>query len=891
MRKIKIALRWFVASAIILLVLATAVAFVFKDQVIEQLVAELNKNVQSEINVESIDFTLLQKFPNASVVFNNISAPSTHNSNDTLFHFQKLFLSFNLIDVYHQQYKLLRVDAEHGFARLHTFKDGSNNYTIWKADTLESSENFELNIEDIGLVNVGILWENEASNQRYKAHVDKLKSKGTFLPEELQLALYGDLLAEELLVNGNNYLNNTQLNIDLGLEFLHSQDRFQLSRGIVKWNNSLSLNAAGWWQGETYAFQLSAPQVALEEALGALPPNISTSLDAYTINGQADIDFKLERKANAVVAYSSTFKVQKGEFVHKASGAQFADIHAVGSVSHANISSPNTFLLQVDSLSAVGKEGYFSGNFRWKGIHWKSFTGSLQSDLKFKETLEFLGVTALEDLQGTFNGSVQFKGSASKKDSLQSILPKLAFEGMYELKDLGFTYESHQLEKVNAQIAVSPSQLEVTQMNGDYKQVPFKYSGTLKGYLNQVLSAPKPLVVRGKLYVQEFSKALLVQEQESSGNAFELPQLLDVLLQLRVDRFTYENLSGEKAVARLQLTAKQFAFSPFKFQSIGGSVQGKASIVSGSNKQFELKLNTLMSDVDVSEMMAAFDNFKMQDLTSEHISGKADLDVFLSSKLDSTLQFIMPTLFVNSDITLRNGRLRNYEPLATLVTDLRADYVVARMVHLDDFNEALQDISFETLSNNIQVKDETVFIPGFEIKSSALTMGLEGTHTFDNAIDYRMYFNLKEVLLKRDPEQTEYGHYSDDGTGNQMIFRRITGTVDNPVFEKDKEAAKAYAKTQTNQEWKTTRSILKEELGLFKNDTSLHDVGKQIQEMEFELDLGEFGEESKTDSTQSKPNPQKTDTSNAKGIKKLFKKLTETDTTEVEFEWEEEDDK
>ena len=80
------------------------ITFLYQDEVTEFLIKEINKNLKTEIVVDKVNFSVLKRFPNASLEFKNLvtkSAPDYNNkdfkelNNDTLFTARSLILKYN----------------------------------------------------------------------------------------------------------------------------------------------------------------------------------------------------------------------------------------------------------------------------------------------------------------------------------------------------------------------------------------------------------------------------------------------------------------------------------------------------------------------------------------------------------------------------------------------------------------------------------------------------------------------------------------------------------------------------------------------------------------------------------------------------------------------------
>jgi hypothetical protein len=108
-----------------------------------------------------------------------------------------------------------------------------------------------------------------------------------------------------------------------------------------------------------------------------------------------------------------------------------------------------------------------------------------------------------------------------------------------------------------------------------------------------------------------------------------------------------------------------------------------------------------------------------------------------------------------------------------------------------------------------------------------MDISAKGRHTFDNQIDYAIGFNLRDLLVKKDQEWTE----KDDGLGKSMYIS-MKGTVDQPVFEVDRELAKQMRKEAMEAEKSNVKALLKEELGLFKKDETVGEYKSETTDQE-----------------------------------------------------------
>ncbi len=247
-----------------------------------------------------------------------------------------------------------------------------------------------------------------------------------------------------------------------------------------------------------------------------------------------------------------------------------------------------------------------------------------------------------------------------------------------------------------------------------------------------------------------------------------------------------------------------------------------------------MKNQTILTNIELEKAFYQFEDFGQTILTHKELKGKADATVKVIAKMTNQLQVDDKTLTSTIQLKVRDGELTNLQVLQDLAGYLKTNTAINAVINCTKLAERLKKVTFSTLENTISIKDRKILIPEMAIKSSALDINVNGTHSFDNHIDYGLNFRMAEVFKK--DVVTEYGYIVDDNTGMRM-FIAISGTTDKPVFKYDKLSAAQARKDKFQQEKETFKSILKQELGLFKKDSTLKKVAAPTKApVKFELE-------------------------------------------------------
>ena len=120
------------------------------------------------------------------------------------------------------------------------------------------------------------------------------------------------------------------------------------------------------------------------------------------------------------------------------------------------------------------------------------------------------------------------------------------------------------------------------------------------------------------------------------------------------------------------------------------------------------------------------------------------------------------------------------------------------------------------VDEDVKIGNNNINIPAMEIKSSALSVFISGTHSFNNDIDYQIKLLLSELISKnarkRNTNLDKQLLVEDDGLGRTTLYLKMDGTVDDPNIYFDKIRIKEKIKTEIKKEKEEIKKIVKEDV-------------------------------------------------------------------------------
>jgi len=190
--------------------------------------------LNTEVEVQDIELSMLSNFPYASLDFQNVLIKDAYeniDSDDTLFYSKNLYLNFNVWDIWNEDYNVKNILAKDGVLKLKTTKNGGVNYLITKPsqDSVETNFNFQLNL--LNVQNLRFEFSNIATQQFYKLTLKDTKFEGQFSEKEYNLKAKSKLFIDKLKSNSFALINDKNAILDLNLHINNKLGEYTFKQG------------------------------------------------------------------------------------------------------------------------------------------------------------------------------------------------------------------------------------------------------------------------------------------------------------------------------------------------------------------------------------------------------------------------------------------------------------------------------------------------------------------------------------------------------------------------------------------------------------------------------------------------------------------------------------
>ncbi|PHR49645.1 MAG: hypothetical protein COA32_00510 [Fluviicola sp.] len=822
--------KWFVGIIVGLMLLISALLLVFKDDIKDYALEEINNHLNKRVHIGYIDVGIWKTFPDMSLEFDDVLVHSkfdTLQTIDTAFYGKKVRLRFNPFDFLESNYSVHQVDIEKAKLNLKILEDGRVNYDFIKSSQDSVSQSFEFKLEEINLSETDFTYINEATGQDYSADFQKLILNGSFNEKQFTMAAKTDFLIHSIKNKSLDLISNKQASCDISIGMDQINHVFEIKSADLK-INQLPFQIKGKVTKDSLDFYCGAKSLNLADVATNFTLQQLDVVDRLNGGGDVNIDVHIEGPISNTKspAIDAEFSVKNGSLSDN--GFQLNKILLNGSYSNGVRNGTEVLLLDQLAFHSLNRD--FKGNLKITDFAKPKLQGKANGVIDLKAVHRLFGPFKMRELSGNIMVNSNFdirlnNPTVNPRDiSIYDLRASLSVSNI----TTNFANDTRIFNIPSGEITVRNqyagfTDLAITLGNSDI---------VIDGSLNKIadyFNNSGALVVDASVESKELHLNDLSTTNPNAQKikSWLLPSNIDGKINLTLSKVNYSNHLYESIQGQLHFRPREIYVPYLKGKTASADVSGSLTI--SEMYPMYLVVNTYLTSNNVSfgPLFKEWNNFDQKVITADNIRGTAAVELDFKGPFDLYEKTDLKDQFIaKARVKITNGALINVSTFKEITESLRSSSakLVMSKSNINRFEEKLLNLNFETFENVFTIEKGVLTIPKMSIESNALDVNLEGTHAFDNTIDYSFNFRFRD--LKSNSGDSEFGQIIDDGTGVK-IYLKMYGNLADPKFEWDKEAKKADKKEQREEAKEDFKSVMKTGFGVNKNDTTIQEYHKE----------------------------------------------------------------
>ena len=802
--------------SLLLLISGVAITFFFSEKVERKVVNEIQQQITSALQLEDISFSLYEKFPSASIKITDLLAFEKDGfDNDTLFYAKTTSIELSIFDIILNTIDIKKAVVADGRINIKYDVENKPNFAIFK--TSEENKN-QIALNQILLLNTSVTCQTNSID------VDWYTSKALLVFKENNLSINAKLFSEQLEVHKRDYLYKKNVQLHTTLSF--KKDSIFIQQGsIINIEEVKAELSGGVFYGNTLDLNFSCNTQELAAVINHTPEHLKTIYGSFQANGKlscnGNINGLMSKESNPLL--NMNCHIENGNFILKSHPFILKDVSLIGEITNGENRNFISTKIEISQFDAKTETGFTNGNFTIKNLTKYYLTANLSSDWDLAEINHYFEDSPFFNLQGRLKVNTQYSGYISFDGKFKDYFINAQHRSNATFKNTTFKYKNSPLafDFQTADCKFKNNIIEVENSAFTIDDSDLKFNGNITDLIAYILNRKEEITVIGDLsstYIK-FNELMTLKDLSESKNSSTsiMPNWIKANLNLTIATFTYNDFITTEVSGLLDYKNLTLTGANMQLSTLNGSVAGNFKFYESTNKRIKLFSQLNFKQLNIRNAFLAFDNFKQDFITAEHIKGMGTAEIEMQATCGSGFVFEEKALKVKSHLIIEKGELIQFKPLERL-----SDYV-----KLED----LKKVNFSTLENTIEIDNKVITIPVMEIKSSALSVFLSGTHTFEQEIDYSIKLLLSELLSntfrkKNTSIDNKFGEINEDGQIFTTVYLKMTGNTDNPKISFDGLKIKESIQESIGAEIETIKTIIKEDI--LKVEESSKEGGQDV---------------------------------------------------------------
>lgn len=738
-------------SLLVLIALAFAAPYLFKNQIVNLVKKEINKKINAKVDFKDVNISLFRHFPKVAVGLDELQVIGTGLfAADTLIAAKRLDAALNIMSVI-QGTDMTIYSLFVESPRIHVIvnKDGFKNWDIMKPDTVvaatTSGKSFKMALQQYAVHNAYISFKDETAALGTEIFNLNHEGSGDFTSGQFTLKTSTNADAVTVTYGGIAYLSNVKAVADADVQVDNKNNVYSFKTDKISVND-LKINGEGVIKnlaekGYDMDIKFKSPSTDFKNILSLVPAIYTNDFSKIKTSGTAIFDgfVKGLYSQTNIPAYHVNIEVKNGFFQYPDLPKPLQQINIKAQIDNPDGVTDNTIVNVEKAHFEMDQEPFDIRVLVKKPISNMFVDAAAKGKLDLGKVAQLIKLKAGTKLSGLLNADVFVKGNV--KDIEQQKFDQFTAGGTIDLNNFLYVAKDYPTGvKINAlATSFTPAMVDIKTLNGQYLSSNFNGSGQINNLLNYMLQG-KPLNASLNLNADNINLNNWMgtsADTTTKGPAaapFAVPANLNILVTTNVDKLQYDKVEITGLSGSLKINDETVTVANVKGNALDGAVMMNGTYstkVSKTKPGIVLVYN--VDKVDVQKTFAAFNTIQVLVPIGKFIAGKLTSQLTLKGKLGENMMPDLTSLTGNGNLLLIEGFLSKFAPLEKIAGTLNI--------------KALEQIAVKDVKTYIEFSNGQVLVKPFTVKVNGIEMEIGGLQGFDQSLDYVINMKVPRAMM------------------------------------------------------------------------------------------------------------------------------------------------
>ncbi|MFA0961502.1 AsmA-like C-terminal region-containing protein [Roseivirga sp. BDSF3-8] len=777
-----------------------------QDKVVAYFIREANKSLSSPVEVKKISLSLFDRFPEVSLTLEDVLIQGADpRTEKPLAKVDRIYGLLNLWKLIQGEMVIDQVMLKEGEVYLHRAPDGTENYLIFKK-TEGGASGGAFRLSDIGLDRISVTYLDPAGGQNHRLFAEQAAAELDINGSEYRIATNGHWLCSGIGVDQDTFFIEKPLRLTANLVYEDSLKHLQILPSDIQVNDAMfTVNGTYEWGSlDLINIRAEATNSTLKALFSLLPQRTYEQLKAYESEGNVKFVALIEgdMSGGKTPKVNVDFSAENTSLFHPEYSKRIENMAFEGHFTNGAGRNNKSSVLKINPLKGTVDNEPFSGWMELSNLDDYYLKCHLEGLFDAGQLVNTFKPKRMHHAKGDVRLDVDFDGRLADMEEIQRV-NRVKLSGDVRLKDVGFRLEGSELpfEKFTGHFLFNKHDIAVSDFTGGIGSSNFELNGFFKNIISFLLFDNQSLrieadMVSDMLDLNELLSGHLVQDDYQASDKpkyhFEISPKLDLDINCEVGNLKVRRFHGQQIKGGLRVRNSRATLTNGQVKAAGGTMRLNGTVDARRPQYVVVDTDARFDRIDIDSIFYIFENFNQDWLVDKNLKGQLYATALSHMVFDSELHFNQQAFESQVRARIRNGELNDFEPMQRLSAFVE--------------EESLSNLRFSDIENDIFINNQTIHIPSMEVRSNVSTLTIDGTHTFDQHIDYHVKVPLRRILGGR---RQQYRQTVANEQRGSHLFLFIRGTTSDYRIGYDTEAVEEKIKKDIRREGEELKAAFK----------------------------------------------------------------------------------
>ncbi len=751
---LKKTLKWTGISLLLIIILLIIIPIIFKDEIKEMVIKEVNKSLKAELSVGDFDLTFISTFPNMTIELIDTKLIGLNEFKGvTLADIKSVRAHVGFWDVVSgSDLEIDEIHITEPKFDVRVLQSGLANYDIVKSEEemtpeeLEEPSNFSLALHEYSITNGTINYSDDASNMHAK--IVNLNHSG-----------YGDLTADVIDFKTNTSMDELTFDMDgisylaavktdavvnLLMEFKENSSKYTLKDNEIKLN-ALAFSINGFYEmlenKDNMDLKLDASKATFKDFLSLIPTFYQSGYESMVTSGNLTLDahVKGELDDKNTPGWDANMAVSNASIKYPDLPGKISNIQMKAGSKFPGGENLDKMTVDVTKFYAKFDQNTLDANLSLRNLMTDPFIQSkILANINLASLKNYIPMAEGESYSGILDADVNIKGrmSSLEKEDFEAFTA----EGFFTLSKM--LYKSPDLpddvaiEKMK--FTFSPKNLALNELNATMGKSDFAMSGAIDNYFGYFL---RDEVLKGNfsfnsnyLDLDKLVPASETTEAETETAATEatepvlIPANIDFNLLTDIKTLRYNGMDIKNVKGGVTLREEVATLDNLTMNTMGGTVGLKGNYNTKNHAKPKMDIGFSLKEVDINQLATNFLTIEKLAPITKHAFGNISANFNMNTDLTASFEPILSSINCLGDLSSNSLTVKGFKNLEKLESVTK-----------------LKNISNQTINNfktKFKIQDGKISLTPFNVNLGKIGTDVSGYTTLDQKMDYDLKMNV-----------------------------------------------------------------------------------------------------------------------------------------------------